>query len=295
MRAVGRAWWIVSPFIITAIWSGLSQAGFERRYAGSRSLATAGAISPFSEDAWAFYANPARAARIDEAGVFYVPDLFGVPEINSTGVAWRGQLFGFNCGSAFQTFGYDYYRESTLSVNLSAPVERSLFLGTNFNLNHLSIRDYGTDLDLSIDAGARMFLSDEFSVSFCMTNLNSATMTISRDRLPQTLAAGIGYQSEILYAGVVYFKELGFPASMRIGAEYSPLKFLTLRVGSESGSNAINTGFALRFMAFTVEYGVSFHSVLGTTQSFGVSVRFHDVFRSEFEKILEYRKSLRNE
>ncbi len=270
-----------------------SFAGFERRCAGTRSLGTAGALSSFGEDAWSFYANPAHAADISEAGLFYVPSTLGLQEVKSTGISYRDNFFGVDFSGALQSFGYEIYRETVMSANVSIPLFDFLFVGSNINLNHLFIRDYGTDLAASLDVGSRIFLSDRFSVGLSVTNLNSASMTQSDDMLPQSLAGGVAYLSDALNLGIEYFKELGFPSAVRVAAEYSPASFITVRTGTASGSGSFNAGLSLRLAPFTVEYGAMFHQVLGVTHSFGVSVKFSRTGESEFESIRRYRESLR--
>jgi len=267
-------------------------AGFERRYSGARSLGTAGTLCAFGEDPWSFYYNPAHAADIRELSTFFIPAVLGIQEIKSTGIAYRDNLLGFDFSGAAQTFGFDLYRESVFTVNLSVPVYNFLFVGANANLNHLYIKDYGTDLSISLDAGAKMFLSRSFSLGFSTTNLNSASATLSKDRLPQTFSGGIAFESEELNVGLEYFKELGFPSSVKIAAEYSPVSFVTVRAGSASGTNSFNAGIALRFSSFELEYGASFHQVLGVTQSFGISFDLSHDGRTEFEKIEDYREAL---
>lgn len=268
-------------------------AGFERRSSGTRSLSTGGTLCAFGEDPWSFYYNPAHAAKISELNAFFIPSTLGIPEVKSTGIAYRDNLWGIDFSGAAQTFGFELYRENVFTLNLSVPVYDFLFVGVNVNANHLFIEDYGTDLSFSVDAGAKMFLSQNFAIGITTTNLNSASETLSNDRLPQTLTGGIAYESEELNVGLEYFKELGFPSSIKIAAEYSPMDFISFRAGSSSGTNTFNAGIAVRFKSLRFEYGAAFHQVLGVTQSFGVSFDFSHDEKSEFEKIKEYREELR--
>jgi len=285
-----RIWFL---FLLWLIYSDSVHAGFERRYSGTRSIGTAGTLCAFGEDPWSFFYNPAHAAEMNALSIFYVPSTLGIQEVKSTGLAYRSNLFGVDFAGAAQTFGFDLYRESVFTLNLSVPVYDFLFVGTNINANHLFIKDYGTDLSVTIDAGAKMFLSRNMSLGFNMTNLNSASATLSNDRLPQTFSGAIAFESEELNIGLEYFKEIGFPASVKIAAEYSPLKFLTVRAGSASGTNSYNAGIAVKVLSFELEYGAAFHQVLGITQSFGISFDFSLDGRTEFEKIQDYRESLK--
>lgn len=271
-----------------------THAGFERRCSGARALGTAATLCAFGEDAWSFYCNPAHAALIRELSIFYVPSVLGVPEVKSSGLAYRDNVWGVDFGAAAQTFGFSAYRENVFTLNLSIPLYDFLFIGFNANANHLYIDGYGSDIAMSLDAGTKMFLSRNISIGFSATNLNSASETQARDKIPETFTGGMAFESKELNVGFEYFKDLGFPSSVRIAAEYSPANFLTLRAGSASGTNSFNAGISIRFLSFEFVYGASFHQVLGVTQSFGISIDFsHDV-RSEFEKVDDYRKSFKN-
>ncbi len=221
-----------------------------------------------------------------------MPSTLGVPDVKSTGLAYRDSFMGVDFAGAAQTFGFDLYRENVFTLNLSVPVYDFLFIGTNINANHLYIEDYGSDMAVSIDAGAKMFLSRNISMGFNTTNLNSASATLSNDRLPQTFSGAMAFESNELSVDLEYFKEIGFPAAVKIAAEYSPVKFVTFRAGSASGTSSYNAGVAVRCFPFELEYGAAFHTVLGVTQSFGISVDFVQDDKTEFERIQEYREAL---
>jgi hypothetical protein len=284
---------ICSFFVVYLIGADIGYAGFERRYSGSRSLATAGTLCAFGEDAWSFYYNPAHVADMRELNIFYVPSILGIQEVRSTGLAYRDNLFGVDFTTAAQTFGFDLYRESIFTLNLSVSLYDFLFIGGNLNANHLYIQSYGTDLSLTVDGGAKMFFARNFSFGLNATNLTSSSATLSRDRLPQTFSAGIAFESNDLNVGVECFKEIGFPSAVKIAAEYSPVKFVTLCAGSASGTSSFNAGVAVRFLSFEFGYSAGFHQSLGVTQSFGVSFNFVHDGKTEFERIESYRESLR--
>ncbi len=292
MNIAGRVAFISTLSVLTVSATVDSFAGFERRYAGARSLGAAGALSAFGEDAWSFFSNPARTASIAELGLFYVPSTFGLQEVKSMGLAYRDHILGLDFSGAVQSFGCEIYRETVVSAGVSLPLSDFLFIGSNINLNHLFIEQYGTDMAVSLDVGSRMFLSEHFALGLCVTNFNSASMTLSNDRLPQSLAGGIGYVSDELSVGIEYFKEIGFPSATRIAAEYSPAAFVTLRAGSASGTSSFNAGFSVKISPFKIEYGAAFHQVLGTTHSLGVSIELGGG-KTEFENIQRYRESLR--
>jgi hypothetical protein len=279
--------------LMTLTAAGESFAGFERRYAGARAIGAAGALGSFGEDAWSFYANPAHAAAISEAGMFYSPSIFGLSEIKSMGIAYRDHILSLDISGAVQSFGYEIYRETVFSINASAPLSEFLFLGANVNLNHLFIKDYGTGLAASLDVGGRSFLSDHFSLSFSATNVSSASVTLSNDRLPQTLTAGVAYISDELNVCTEYFKELGFPSAARVAAEFSPVEVLTFRAASSSGSSSFSAGLTVRLAKFRVDYGVMLHQVLGLTHCVGISISFGGDGETEFESIQKYRQLLR--
>lgn len=293
MRVTGCFAFVFVVSFLSVVAFGDACAGFERRFVGARTLGTAGALSAFGDGPWCFCFNPARSADLNEVSLYYSPSLYGLQDLKSTGISYRGSAFGLDYTGAARTFGLDLYRETVVTVNVSMPIYDFLFVGSNVNLNHLFIRNYGTDLSASIDAGARMFLSDNFALGFSATNLNSASMTAFKDRLPQTFAGGMAFLSDALNLGVEYYKEIGFPSAIRMTAEYSPLDLFTVRIGSASGTSSFNAGLSVRVAAFEIEYGAMFHQVLGTTHAFGINFKFGGDGKPEFEHVRNYREALR--
>ena len=283
----------VAMLLFSYCLSDLAFAGFERRFLGTRALGASGALAAFGDGGWSFYFNPARTSDMNQIDVFYSPAIFGLQEIRSTGISISGNTFGMNCIAAVHTFGFELYRETVFSLNLSLPVYDFLFLGSNANLNHLFIKDYGTGLALSIDAGARAFVLENLAAGFSVTNLNSCSVTLSNDPLPQALAVGVAFVSEKLNIGLDYYREIGFPSAVRIAAEYSPFNFMTFRTGTASGANSINAGLSMRLSQFEIGYGGMFHRILGATHSFSVSLDFGNNGNSEFEHMQKYRNSLK--
>lgn len=269
-------------------------AGFERRYIGARAIGSSGGLTVFGDDPWSFYYNPARTAEVSGVNLFYSPAFMGMPEVKSTGISYRGKVMTLDCGAGLHTFGLDSYRETVATLNISSPVSDFLFAGINANLNHLYILNYGTDLTVSLDAGLRTYFSENLAAGFAVTNLNSASMTYSRDRLPQSLAGGVAYMSDRVNIGVDYFKELGFPSSVRVAAEYTPVDFVTFRTGTLSGTGSFSAGFSARISRFVMEYGAVFHDVLGTTHMFGISIILGGGGESEYARGRRYREELRS-
>lgn len=293
MRIPRHVAFAVAMLLFSYCLSDRAFAGFERRFLGTRALGASGALTAFGDGGWSFYFNPARSSDMNQIDAFYSPAIFGLQEIRSTGISISNNSFGINYTAAVHTFGFELYRETVFSLNLSLPVYDFLFLGSNANLNHLFIKDYGTGLALSIDAGARVFVLENLAAGFSVTNLNSCSMTLSNDPLPQALAAGVAFVSEKLNIGLDYYREIGFPSALRIAAEYSPFNFITFRTGTASGANSINAGLSLRLSTFEIGYGGMFHRILGATHSFSVSLDFGNNGNSEFEQMQKYRNSLK--
>ncbi len=292
MHAAGRAASAIFLFFVLAASSDDAFAGFEHRFVGARGIGTSGTLTAFGDDPWSFYYNPARTAETNGLSVYFSPAFFGLWEIKSTGISYSGKLFGLDIGTGLGTFGLESYRETVTTLNLSVPIYDFIFAGANANFNHLYIKDYGTEMAVSVDAGLRAFISERFALGLAVTNLTSSSMTFSNDRLPQSLAGGIAYISEALNIGVDYYKEIGFPPAARVAAEYSPVRYLTVRAGTASGTNSFSAGFTTRIHGFAIEYGALFHEVLGTTHMFGISIMFGGGDESEYRQVLRYREQL---
>lgn len=263
--------------------------GFERKGLGTRGFSVSGAECALGEDGWGFYYNPARMINDQEINLFFVPSYYGIYGLKLMGISYRGHLFESDIGAAVHTFGFELYRETTISLNFSKPIYDFFFAGVNLNLNDLWIKNYGNESCLTIDLGTKFLLSDHLVLGFATTNINSGSMTQSSDLLPQMLNVALGYIDRDLLVEVGYFKEAGYTSGVRISSEYSVSSEVLLRIGSTSGTQSVNGGFEIRVLGIGIGYSMAYHQTLGITHSFGLKLNPSDFsFDKKIEALREY-------
>jgi hypothetical protein len=66
------------------------------------------------------------------------------------------------------------------------------------------------------------------------------------------------------------FKDIDFPAELRVGIEYRILNRLALRTGMTTQPDNFSAGLGLSFSYFAVDYAMTSHPDLGITHQFGI-------------------------
>jgi|GEM_PF-1478241 len=290
----------MSILVMALFISSTAVGGFERKALGTRGFSVSGAACALGEDGWGFFYNPARMTNQEEVNLFFLPSYYGITDLKLMGVSYRDHVYSFDISAAVHTFGFELYRETTVSLNFSKPIYDFFFAGGNVNLNNLWIKDYGDESCVTIDLGLKFLLSEHIVLGVATTNVNSGSMTQSNDRLPQMLNAALGYIDKDLLVEVGYFKELGYTSGIRMSAEYNISSNFLLRIGSTSGTQTINGGFELRMFGVGFGYSMSYHQVLGITHSFGLSLNPSEFLSSkkiktasEYDLLISYMRSLR--
>ncbi|MGC8594560.1 MAG: hypothetical protein ACP5US_00650 [Candidatus Kryptoniota bacterium] len=290
----------VSILVLLLFLSSSAIGGFERKALGTRGFSVSGAACALGEDGWGFYYNPARMVNQQEINLFFLPSYYGIKGLKLIGASYRGHIFFSDIGAGIHTFGFELYRETTISLNFSRPVYDFLFVGGNINLNNLWIKDYGDESCVTLDLGLKFLVSEHFVFGLTTTNVNSGSMTQSNDRLPQILDVALGYIDRDLLVEAGYFKELGYAPGIQLSAEYNAGSNLFLRVGATSGTQTVNGGFELRVFGIGVGYSMSYHQTLGITHSFGLRLSPTDLILnkkldtpSEYDLLISYIRSLK--
>jgi hypothetical protein len=106
------------------------------------------------------------------------------------------------------------------------------------------------------------------------SNLNAPRPGTQREAIPGTFQAGIAYVPSggfLLSCDVA--EDVRFPAEVRLGAEFIPAEFLSVRAGISTDPSVYSAGIAVRFSPVEIEYAFSRHQELGFTSRFGLSLR----------------------
>ena len=232
-------------------------------------------ISSFN-DAFSIFNNPAALSGINirTSGIYYSPSPFGLKELSKTcGVFSQPTSFG-NLGIGFSVYGFELYKETVIGLTYAGKLTSNFYAGVTASYKTISIKNYGSTGVLYFNLGGIAVISDKINVGFSFENINRATVADESNQLPVVYSVGISYKAiKELQVFAALAKELNYNASVRLGAEYSILNFLTLRIGTASEPNTFSSGIGLIYSVFHFDYAVTSHPDLGLTHQFGVVFR----------------------
>jgi hypothetical protein len=267
-----------------------------------RARALGNATVATTNDAWAFYYNPAMLPTLTmpQAGLATVrPN--GLDFNRLTGVAIATPLRGKRGGVAFGWRRYgvehndvDLATENTLTVShgirLFGDASTALSFGWGLNFYNadfsksIGLAGDGTDgVDpgdawaFGFDLGALANIYERTRVGFFTRNLNNPTMGDDNEELRRQVSLGLAYDP---YPGVTTAVDvrnaLGdeeFRVCAGIEMEIAPP--LRLRFGLETQPAKVAGGFAVKLPWVTIDYGFSTGGgVLDASHHFGLGVRW---------------------
>lgn len=251
-------------------------AAFERQGEGVRSCAMGGAGVAWSGNVWGILMNPAGLARITGPvlAVAVSPAPFGLQELRRTSLAFAQGTDRFTAAVTATRYGFELYREITFGTGCGLDCGKGLRAGAALTLNNLSIAGYGSASCIGIDAGVSWEIAGGFEAGASASNLNAPGLGRQRETIPRTFQAGIAcaVPGGLLLACDVA-EDVRFPAEIRLGAEWNPAGFLSVRAGISTDPSVFSAGIAVRISPVEIEYALSRHEELGFTNRFGFSLR----------------------
>lgn len=249
---------------------------FSQFQPGSRQNAMGFAFTPVADDHWSIFYNSAGISQIKNlsAGFFYSPAPFGLKELSvGSAVVIKNFSFG-NLGVAFQTYGFDLFRENKISLAFAKSFWPEFNLGAKISYNSINISNYGDDYSIGFDVGILSNLSENLQLGFAATNINRPTYGVKKEKLNQTFSGGISYRpiSNLVLAFELE-KEVRYPFNFKTGLEYLLVKYLALRFGFNTEPNHFTGGIGINYSNFQFNYAFISNNYLGLTHNFGIDIK----------------------
>jgi hypothetical protein len=255
--------------------SSVTYGGFDQTGIGARARALGGSYVGLSDDVWGIFFNAAGLSTIAQPAVsfLYVPSQFGLTELRYGAVAAATPVGNCTLGVGVRSYGFELYRECTGSL-ASAFSYSTLSFGITLNCHTASIRNYGSAATIGIDVGVKATLADRFCWGIAAKNINSPTIGVSHEQLPQVFTSGILYHpTGDVNLVVDYELEPGYDPSPRFGFEYWIVPQLALRAGMSDQPTRYAAGMGVKISRFQVDYAMSDHQELGWTHEASITIR----------------------
>lgn len=244
---------------------------------GARITALGHSGSALGAGAWSVFANPALLPDGEGELSFYSIRHYGISELTDMAAAGAMPLGGRrgNIGIGLHSFGFELYRESRFRL-----AYQNSYAGLKFGLvpglSHINIKNYGSAMAFSLDAGLAYSIIDGVLLFGARAmNLNRARLGAAREELPRALAAGLSYHlaERALFTGELY-KDVRFPLSWRSGLEVRLINQLYLRGGitTEPLTYALGVGYSLSRLS--INLAAQQHYALGWSPGLDVGLNW---------------------
>jgi len=257
---------------------------------GAKSISLANADAALSNDAFSLFINPSGLAQLNwvEGGVFYSPSPFGVKELSNAFFAASLPTEYGSFGLGVSTYGFELYKENKFVLAYANRYEKYFFYGVSFSLNHLSIKNYGTDNAFTFSLGALYYLASDLRFAFAADNLNKATYGKGNNQIPTVYRSGISYDVlQNVSLNVAVENEVGFNPSLQCGINYDLNEYFSLRSGFANEPSKYSAGFGINFSQFEIDYAIFTHQELGLTHQFTVLLGLESL-ENRTDKIRKY-------
>ena len=261
--------------LLLSVISTIAQSGFERNGLGTRAIALANAYVAIADDPWAVYYNPAGLARISsvQMSAFFSPAQFGMTELRTVCAGATLPLSFCTCGVVIDGFGYDVYRETSLSCAFGVMVSDWISLGATTHFGRITIEGYGTASALVFDAGGIASVTEDVRLGWCWKNVTQTTVGALSERLPRILSMGVCYGiTEHSRLAVELEKDVRYPIIKKFSFEQQLLDVFSVRLGISDNPDKFSCGLGVRVAGIEFSYAGYSHPQLGWTHQVELSV-----------------------
>ena len=239
-------------------------------------------------DANAFAFNPSQS-RADSlhslrAAIAYSPFVGGLNEALQSAAegVYYSSFTGLSFGAGLTDLSFsDIYSDLSLygSVAKSFALANQRKASAGIRLRYESLGttpNYPTLHFLFFDIGFTLDLTREFTLGAAALNLLGAQYEVRNgeaDKLDRRFIIGITYHP--LEIPVKLFtsleEDISQPLAFAFGAEYDPVPFLAVRLGTSTDTGNITTGIGIHYGNYSFDVGSRFDKALGSVFSFGAS------------------------
>src|SRR3989339_9603 len=244
---------------------------------GARQIALAHSDASYSNDVFQIFNNPAglALAKNREVGMYYSPAPFDTKEMANAFAAYCEPTPYGTFSAGFSIYGFELYKETQFALGYGRKVTENFFVGGTAIYKNLTIKNYGSKGTLLFNLGGIATLNEQIGFGFAVENITRSTLSSETGQLPTVLWGGLHLKvvKEFTFSAALR-KEVGYNPSIRIGAEYSMLDFIRLRLGAQNEPNIFSGGFGFIYQFLQVDYAVFKHPDLDLTHQFGLILRF---------------------
>ena len=263
---------------------------FGQNSPGARQVALSHSDVALSDDVFSIFNNPAGAAQFNwkEVGIYYSPAPFGLSALANAFAAYH-QPFGRSSVSVgFMTYGFKLYKETKAAISYAYNFKNKFFAGITAVYHNLTIQNYGNGNSFSFNIGGLAYVTNQLRFGFSIQNISRASYGKEDDQIPMIFNLGTTYAiTNDFTINAAIEKDLDYNAAIHFGAEYTIIKYITLRLGFSNEPNTLSGGVGINYSLFQFDYAVFTHQDLGLTHQAGLIIHF-SAFDSRSSAIKKY-------
>jgi len=244
---------------------------------GVKAVALADAFVAVADNPWAVYYNPAGLVQLrsPQACVFYVPQQFGIPLLNTKALAGGWNMNPCVIGAFVEQFGFDLYQTTDVAIGVGIVAGAGISAGATVNVERVAIERYGASTNETVGVGLLGRPFDNVAIAFALRNLTATTIGVNRERLPQCLLFGLCFTPFEDFRLVSEMeKDLQFPLVIKAGIEQKVLGFLSFRCGVANNPDKFSAGIAIQYSSIEFGYAGYSHPDLGWTHQIELAIQW---------------------
>jgi len=263
---------------------------FGQNLPGARQIALSNSDVALSDDVFSVFNNPAGLSQFNwrEIGIYYSPAPFGLSALANGYAAYHEPIGSGAVTAGFMTYGFELYKETKIALSYSYNLKNKFFAGVTAIYHNLKIQNYGSGNSFSFNLGGLAYITNHLRMGFVIHNISRATFGKEENQIPMILNIGASYDLTNNFSfNAAIEKDIDFTAAIHFGAEYSIIKYVTLRIGFSNEPNTLSGGIGINYSLFQIDYAVFTHQDLGLTHQAGIIIHFSS-FDSRNSAIRKY-------
>lgn len=244
---------------------------------GAKQIALCNSDVALSNDVFSIFSNPSGLSHLNQiqAGIFYSPAPFGLKELSNGFMAFNLPLSFGNVGFGVMTYGFELYRENKFLFGYGNKFFDNFYQGIAIEIHSVSIKNYGSDISISLNAGGLIYLNEKIRWGFALVNLNRATFGKEKNQIPITMNTGFSYDLlKNVTMNLSLEKEINFTPSLQYGINYDIIKYISIRCGFSTSPQRFAAGIGINYLNFNFDYSLFNNQDLGLTHQFGFLATF---------------------
>ena len=240
--------------------------------AGARGLATANANLNY-QDIYSLFSNQAGLAKVRKfSALAYSHNRFLLAELNTVGIGIAAPLSTGTVGLVIQHYGFSEYNEQKIGLSYSRILLDKVSIGAQFDFLTARIKEYGNSAAITFELGLQYAISDQLTAGFHLFNPIRATL-LAEESLPMIAQFGLTYSpSDYLVLSAAMEQNSTASYTIKAGLEYLLLNRFFVRVGVQTDPSLFSLGVGYQLPKFTLNMAMSYHTVLGVSPAFGITM-----------------------